>query len=241
MKKIALAISLIITCLVLMVPWGTSAALNNSASQISLPAESVSKPPLLQFTAGGHVFGFRSQDMVIASADHALKIEFVGARAVSPTSESKSSSGESKIAAPLSQVTYPDLWDGVTLVYERQSGAVAKSTYHIAPNRSSAVKQIRLRYNVPLQVGAKGNLLLNFKTGQMRESAPVAYQEISGRRIPVKAAFRLVGENEVGFSIGAFDPLFPLVIDPSLTWNTFMGPISDWGSLAIALDSSGNV
>ena len=244
MGKTALVISTIITCIVLFGPCGLSAAQNNLTSHVSLQAENASTPPFLQFTADGHIIGFRSKDMFIASTDHALKIEFIGAKAVSPSSENKSSSasGELKIAAPLSKVTYPDLWEGVTLVYERQSGAVAKSTYHIAPNRSSSIKQIRLRYNVPVQVDAGGNLALNFDTGQMRESAPVAWQEISGQRIPVKVAFRCLGEREVGFSMDDYNSSFPLVIDPTLTWNTFMGSSGgDDSFTGIALDSSGNV
>jgi hypothetical protein len=66
-------------------------------------------------------------------------------------------------------------------------------------------------------------LLLKFKTGQFIETVPVAWQEIGGEHIPVDVSFRILGENEVGFKLGTYDPVFPIVIDPLMSWNRFMG------------------
>jgi hypothetical protein len=212
-------------------------------------ADSVKLEQSLQFTAGGHVLGFRPGEMYLAAADHMLKVEFVGAWAVTPISNGASplSNLQSQISA-LRSLTYSDLWDGVTLVYEHSAGAVVKSTYRIAPQTSNlqspasnCIKQIRLRYDVPVRLDAHGNLLLTFQTGQLRESAPVAWQETGGKRVPVTAAFRLLGEREVGFSVGAYDPACPLVIDSALTWSTFLGSASDDRGNAIAVDGAGNV
>jgi len=75
----------------------------------------------------------------------------------------------------------------------------------------------------------------------MKESRPVAWQEIRGERVPVEVSFRVLEEKEVGFSVGFYDPEFPLVIDPVLTWNTFMGCGTGDGGSGIAVDTSGNV
>jgi len=166
---------------------------------------------LLQFTAGRHVLGFKQGEMYIAAFDHALKIEFVDAQDVTPaeTNYSATTTVNSRAAKPLEVVTYPNLWECVTLVYEHTAGGVVKSTYHIAPSQGTTeakshvpVEFIRLRYNVPVSLDSGGNLLLDFETGQMRESAPVAWQDIAGKRIPVNVKFRILSECEVGFSIG---------------------------------------
>jgi hypothetical protein len=199
---------------------------------------------MLQFAAGGHVLGFRKGEMVIASADHALRIEFVNARPVSPGEEIKSlEPGKNRDAAqPLGKVSYRDLWPGVTLVYEKHGSGVVKSSYLVEPGSAlSGVDRIRLRYNVPVNVDANGDLLLSFTTGEMRESRPVAWQEIEGNRIPVEVTYRLIGEHEVGFKAGLYDPRYPLVIDPVLSWNTFLGSSSTDHGFAIAADTSGNV
>jgi hypothetical protein len=210
--------------------------------------ENPSKPTgeMLQFTAGGHVLGFRKAEMFIASGYHALKVEFVNARPVSPVEEIKSLDLDKGRDAtqPLGKVSYRDLWDGVTLAYEKHGSGVVKSTYYIEPAKSETINplgRIRLRYNVPVKVDESGNLTISFSTGEIRESRPVAWQEIKGKRVPVDVAYRIIGEQEVGFKAGLYDPRYPLVIDPVLTWNTFLGG-SGWDEgYAIAVDTSGNV
>ena len=201
---------------------------------------------LLQYTAGGHVLGFWKGEMFVASGDHALRVEFVSARPVSPAEEIKLlNPGKNRDAThPLSRVCYRDLWDGVTLVYEKPGSGVVKSTYYIEPigrGFVDPVDQIRLRYNVPVEVDASGNLLLSFATGEMKESRPVAWQEIEGKRVPVEAAYRLIGDQEVGFKANPYDSRYPLVIDPVLSWNTFLGSSDFDLGMDIAVDTGGNI
>jgi hypothetical protein len=201
---------------------------------------------LLQFTAGGHVLGFRKGEMFIAAGDHALSVEFVNARRASPEEKIATSNPEKspRAARPLGKVAYNDLWDGVTLVYENHGAGVVKSSYHVEAGGIKAVDrvdQIRLRYNVPVKVDEAGDLILSFKTGEMRESRPVAWQELGGNRVPVEVTYRLRGGQEVGFKAGSYDSRYPLVIDPVLSWNTFLGGSNTDYSYGIAVDTSGNV
>lgn len=200
----------------------------------------------LQFTEGGHVLGFRKGDMLIASVDHALKVEFLNARPISPTILGVPQDAEKNrgTVGPLSKITYSDLWNGVTLVYEKHCTGVIQSTYIVQPTgagAANAVDRIRLRYNVPVNLDENGGLIFSFATGRMKESPPMAWQEILGKKIPVDVCFRFLGEREVGFEVESYDPKFPLVIDPVISWHTFMGSGSaDWG-YAMAVDMSGNV
>jgi hypothetical protein len=199
---------------------------------------------MLQFTAGGHVLGFRKGEMVIASGDHALRIEFVNARPVSPAEEIKSPEPRKNrdAAQPLGKVSYRDLWAGVTLVYEKNSSGVVKSSYLVEPGSAlSGVDLIRLRYNVPVKVDGNDDLVLSFAAGDMRETRPVVWQEIEGERVPVEVAYRLIGNQEVGFRTGSCDPRYPLVIDPVLSWDTFLGGSEEDYGYGIAVDTSGNV
>jgi hypothetical protein len=204
-----------------------------------------SQDELQQYTAGGHILGFRKGEMFVASGDHALKVEFVNANPVGPIGEGGSANPKGHdVAPPLGRVTYRDLWDGVTLVYENHGSGVVKSTYRIEPAGSGTIDpldQIRLRYNVPVKVDESGSLVFSFPTGEMRESRPVAWQEIEGNRVPVEATYRLRGEQEVGFKTASYDSRYPLVIDPMLSWNTFLGGSGYDGGLGIAVDTSGNV
>jgi hypothetical protein len=51
----------------------------------------------------------------------------------------------------------------------------------------------------------------------------VSYQRIGGERVPVKSRYRLTGDGSYGFAVGAYDPRYPLVIDPGLDYSTFLG------------------
>jgi hypothetical protein len=85
-----------------------------------------------------------------------------------------------------------------------------------------------------------GSLGFSFERGVLSESAPVAWQQFDGKRVPVEVAFR-VSEAEVGFSVGAYDRSHPLIIDPTYTWHTFYGSTqSDFG-YGLAVDNGGNV
>jgi len=198
---------------------------------------------LLQFTSAGHVLGFSEDSVIIASASHMLKTEFVNANAVAPEA-GESSMGETGdgTAAPLSRVTYHDIWDDVTVVYEASEGTIVKSTYYLnATKEGVPVDNIRLGYNRPVSIDENGNLVIAYETGTITEAAPVAWQEIEGERQPVTVGYALYGEQEAGFSLGDYVHGIPVVIDPETTWNTFLGSSGSDEGKGIAVDGSGNV
>ncbi len=65
---------------------------------------------MLQFKAGGHVLGFQPNKVFLAALDHALSIEFLGTKGVTPRSAaSNSGTASTGKAPPLSTVVYPNL------------------------------------------------------------------------------------------------------------------------------------
>lgn len=195
-------------------------------------------PTLFQFTSSGHVLGFSQDSVYVAGGNHALHVQFVNAHATAPVNASPAR--ETKHAAPLTQVTYRNLWQGVTLTYDAPAVGILRSAYRIEPNAD--VSQIRLRYNAPVTIELDGGLAIGYAAGVLRESAPRAWQELSnGGQVPVEAAFARISEREVGFEAGTYDHSLPLFIDPTLTWNTFLGGTSVDHGYGIAVDESGNV
>ena len=185
---------------------------------------------LSQFTTSdGHVLGFGQSSILAASLDHVLQVDLVGAHLVTPVSQDAAAGtdGSAQAAQAFTSVTYAGLWDGVTAVYEAQAGALLKSTYYVdAGLEGNAAEQIRLHYNRDVSLDAQGNLVIAYDHGTMTDSAPVAWQDIDGQRTFVQVSYVLLGNNEVGFAVGDYDHSQQLVIDPTLTWNTFLG--SSW-------------
>ena len=202
------------------------------------PAQSPETSEMLQFTSSGHVLAFQTSGIYVATGSHMLRESFAGTKgAVPQASRPPAKDGQ---AQPLGTVSYRDLWEGITLIYDSPPGVILRSTYQVATGGDPG--RIALRYNVPVHLDEDGNLVFDFDSGTMTASAPVAWQDIDGKRLPVDVAFRLDSSQlTVHFSIDCYNPAFPLTIDPTLTWNTFMGSSSDDEGYSIAVDGSGNV
>ncbi len=213
-----------------------------SQSAASVPLESALfahhlKSELLQFTQGGHVLAFTPTSVYAASGDHVLKVEFSGANGVTPAIDNKQTVAEHE--ASMRRVVYNELWQGINLTYEPTEEGIVESTWQIAPG--SNPDQICLRYNSPVAIQENGELWIGFSTGWMQESPPIAWQDIDGKRHPVQVAFRKIDENEIGFDTGDYDPSYPLLIDPTMQWNTFIGGALWTNGYSLILDDSGNI
>jgi hypothetical protein len=212
------------------------------ADAAPLSAKEMIKPEsnMLQFKAGNHVLGFSPDRAYLASMDHALSVQFVGTKGVMPKADTTApATGSVNKAAPLSKVVYQDLWEGISLTYIATKAGITESIYHVAPGAD--VSKIKLKYNVPVEKQKDGSLKFKFSTGNLTESAPIAWQEINGRRQAVKVAF-VIKDETIGFAVGKYDRTRQLIIDPTYQWHTFHGLSSSVDSATgITTDSSGNV
>jgi len=192
---------------------------------------------LLQFTSNGHVLGFGSSAIYLAGAGHALSVEFYGGRSVKPVAEGAAGTWGSK---PFSKVSYSGVWRYIDIIYTASDDGLAKSTYIVRPGGDPA--DISLRYNIPCEITPEGGLRFQSGESYFIESAPVAWQESGGQRLPVPVSFRQLADGRVGFSTSVYDKGSTLYIDPLYQWHTFHGSASgDDQGLAIALDLSGNI
>jgi len=243
----------LVVCLVVVI---TPAILADAHGLLAPAGRATAAPPLLQFTSGAHVLGFATNAAYVAGGSHSYRVSFVNAAPVTPISaalrpELPLAGGISAgRAARPTRVIYPNLWQGITLMYDVPDGAILRSTYRLEPYADPGL--IRLHYNAPAQIARDGTLALTYATGIMRESAPLAWQERDGAREFVNVAFTSTpaslsqakdgeeGAKLIGFSVAAYDPARPLFIDPTLTWHTFLGGTGKDSSAGVAVDGSGN-
>src|SRR5215204_4399649 len=187
----------------------------------------------------GYGFFFTKEGARLSFADgegggHALDLSFLGANPDATLEARKRLSGEvnylqgddpakwQKGLPTHGELLYGGLWPGIDMAVRGEGGNL-KYEFHLKPG--SSVEDVRLAYRGAdgLKVGAGGELLVQTSQGVLKDAAPVSYQLIGGERVPVESRYRLTGDGGYGFWVGAYDPSYPLVIDPGLDYSTFLG------------------
>jgi len=139
------------------------------------------------------------------------------------------------------RVSYRDIYHGVNLVYH---GAQRQLEYDfvLAPGVSPTTIKLDVLGARGLRLDQAGNLVLRLPNGDLSQARPVMYQQIRGRRVAVSGRYALLGHDEVGFAVGRHDTHAPLVIDPVLSYATYLGggAGSDSAGNAIAVDNAGD-
>ena len=135
------------------------------------------------------------------------------------------------------KVAYQDLYPGIDLVTWGQRASL-KYEFDVAPGADWSV--VRIHYNgiEGLYVDAQGVLHVQTALGELTDAAPVIYQQIGGRQVPVSGKFRLIDADTYAFTItGPYDAGRELVIDPNLSWSTYVGGSGEDSGTGIAVDS----
>jgi hypothetical protein len=138
------------------------------------------------------------------------------------------------------RVHYQDLYPGIDLVYY---GNQRQLEYDFVVGAGADPKRIVLGFQGVdrLEVDPQGDLVLHTAAGAIRQRKPVIYQELDGVRKEIQGGYVFTDKHQVGFWVAAYDATRPLVIDPVLSYSTYLGG-SDGGEegRGLTVDASGN-
>ncbi len=138
------------------------------------------------------------------------------------------------------RVKYAAIYPGVDLVFY---GNQRRLEYDFVVSPGADPKSIALRVggSSGVRLDAQGNLQMAVPGGEVELLKPYAYQERNGTREAVTAEFALADGNRVTFGVGKYDPRLPLIVDPVLTYSTYLGgsATGDAGN-GIAVDPQGH-
>jgi len=135
------------------------------------------------------------------------------------------------------RVRYTGVYRGVDLVWHGEGGQL-EYDFEVAAGADPAPIAVALHGGDRPTVDAKGDLVTHAGGSELRQHAPVAYQEVNGARHPVDARFAPRPDGTVGFALGTYDRRRPLVIDPTLSYATYLGGGGDDLVGGVAIDAS---
>lgn len=126
------------------------------------------------------------------------------------------------------RVQYDAVYPGIDLVYYGHQGQL-EYDFRLAPG--SDPKQIALSFQGASACIDGGDLILSTGEGDVRFQAPRIYQPAvaasnkttSRAEKAVAGSFRQLAGNKIGFAIGDYDRSRELIIDPTLSYSTYLG------------------
>jgi len=137
-------------------------------------------------------------------------------------------------------IQYSEIFPNIDLVYYGKDGHLE---FDLVVHPGARLEGVILKFDgaASLALDAQGDLIIAVGDLQLVLHRPMAYQIKGTEKEPVQARFVLLSPGEVGFSLGAHDPGRTVVIDPVLSYSTYVGGSSFDFATAIAVDSSGNI
>lgn len=141
--------------------------------------------------------------------------------------------------AQFGKVRYAGVYPGIDVVYY---GNQTQLEYDVVLAPGADPSQVRFAFaDAPaVSIDAEGDLLVG-AAERLRLHKPIAYQDDHGKRRPVAARYEIGPAGEISFRLGAYNRRKTLVIDPVLTYSTYLGGTGTDFAQGIAVDTDGSV
>lgn len=137
------------------------------------------------------------------------------------------------------KVRYHNLYPGIDLVYYGQQQRLEYDLV-VAPGADPGMIHLGVAGLDALRLDDDGNLRLRLATRTLVLSKPVIYQETTGVKHVVEGGYVMLADNRVGFELANYDHSKPLIIDPVLSYSTYLGGNGLDQGKGVAVDSAGN-
>ncbi len=138
------------------------------------------------------------------------------------------------------RVQVEELYPGIALVYYGNQQQL-EYDFTIAPGADPCAIAIRFEGADSLAVAPNGDLLVKLGRDEIRQAPALAFQRMDGVIQSVNAGYQIKGTDTVLFAVSEYDHNLPLIIDPLLTYSTYVGGIGGDVAVSVKVDSSGSV
>ncbi len=116
-------------------------------------------------------------------------------------------------------VWYEEVWEGIDVEVIPKKDSVEKFLY-VSPGSRPELARFEVS-DGSLSLDESGNLVISQPNGDYQMTAPVAWQDINGKRVDVEVSYEIMGSH-YGFVLGDYNPNYELIVDPLLA-GTYIG------------------
>lgn len=141
--------------------------------------------------------------------------------------------------ATYAKVKAKSVYPGIDMVYYGNHSQL-EYDFVVAPGAKPQALRLQFKGADRVELDGKGDLVMKTAVGEVRQHRPLLYQELAGKRKEVAGRYVLLGKNEVAFAVGAYDRSKTLVIDPVLSYSTYLGGKVGDAGFGIAVDQARN-
>jgi Cep192 domain 4/Beta-propeller repeat len=137
------------------------------------------------------------------------------------------------------RVKFAQVYPGVDLVFYGNQRRL-EYDFIVAPGANPKAIQLKIDGAHNMRINSQGDLVLGVAGGEVELQKPLIYQKVRGKRREIAGNYTINDLRRVTFAVPSYDHTAPLILDPVLSYATYLGGTSDDFGWAIAVDGSGD-
>jgi len=138
------------------------------------------------------------------------------------------------------QIEYRGVYRGIDVVYYGNQRQL-EYDFIVAPGARVEAIALALDGATSVSVDSGGDLVIDTGGGTLVQRRPAIYQNDRGTRRSVRGGYVVRRDGTIGFRVDSYDRRLPLVIDPILSYATYLGGIGQDRGYSVAIDAAGNM
>jgi hypothetical protein len=137
------------------------------------------------------------------------------------------------------RVRYRDLFPGVDAVFYGKEGEIEYDMV-LGPGVDPGKVRFTPEGARSIRLAPNGDLVLALENAKVLQHRPRVYQENNGRRRLLAARYLIHNDKTVSYEIAGLDRKLPVVIDPTLSYSTYIGSDTVDTVTSVAVDQFGD-